>query len=306
MGLLLLMGNAFAGAFDSLGSGMESAWSVARRMRAPYGGPAIRLRRDLDDAERDFFGAGPSGAVSTSEVAAFCGAGNGFLRTLYDQSGNARHFEQATNAVQPIVCESGVAVTQGGRLAAKFVAADARRLAVGSSTGLYNFLHTTGGTVSIVSKANDTAAVKGLLNSNGGSTGANGILLTRNTSEAVFFGASRLSGPTNGWSVQDTSTSTSTGHDVLVIQADPDNATAASRLFGWQNGTSLEGFVNSESGTPNTGDASANMTLGAYSSGTFAFDGTIQECVVYSALISAATRSQVQNAMGSFYGITVA
>jgi hypothetical protein len=311
MGLLLLMGNSgasFTGALDSLGSGLESAWSMARRVRSAYAStsPIVRVRRSSDGAQQDFGGSGATGAVDSAAVAAFCGAGDGFLVTVYDQSGNGRNFTESTEARQPIVCESGVAVTEGGRLAAKYVASTIHRMTVATSTTLYNFLHTTGGSLAVVSKANDTAAGKTILNTNNGATASAGFNFTRDASERVFWQSTRLTGPASGSSVTDTSTNGSAAHTILTLTVDPDNATAADRLFGWQNGTALTGFVNASTGTPNVENAANDLTMGVYPNVTTSpFDGTIQEIFIYSEILSTANRRSIEANQGTFYGITV-
>lgn len=66
--------------------------------------PIMRVRRSSDDDEQDFTAA----ERTDGTLADFCGAGDGFLRTWYDQSGNGRHAAQATAARQPQVVASGV------------------------------------------------------------------------------------------------------------------------------------------------------------------------------------------------------
>ena len=75
------------------------------------------------------------------------GAGDSLWQKLYDQTGAGRHFEQSSNLIMPYACVGGMPVTENGIQSAEFVAADARRMAVPSSQSLYNFLHTTGGSV---------------------------------------------------------------------------------------------------------------------------------------------------------------
>lgn len=244
-------------------------------------------------------------SFSTYEPRTTTGAGSSFLVTKYDQTGQARHFTQATTTLQPIVCEQGVPVTEGGRLSAKYVAADARRLSIPSSTAMFNYLHTTGASILAVSRANDTAAVKAILNSNNGTSSAAGINFLRNANEAVFFQTTRLAGPATGSSIQDTSIDVSTSQSILAIAFDPDNATANQRLFGWQNGSVLAGFINAETGTPEVENAANNMTLGAYSGGTQGFDGTISEAVIASDLISTSDRDAWESRTGSFFGVSV-
>ena len=75
-------------------SGAAAAYSL-RQLSWAYGGAVVRVRRSSDNTESDF----TATEVSDGTLAAWVGAGNdGFVRTWYDQSGNARHMIQATAA----------------------------------------------------------------------------------------------------------------------------------------------------------------------------------------------------------------
>lgn len=87
---------------DSLSAG--AAYST-RRLRTAYTGAALRVRRSSDNTEQDI---GFSGnALDTTALTSFVGANSGFVVTWYDQSGNARHVTQATQADQPRIVNAG-------------------------------------------------------------------------------------------------------------------------------------------------------------------------------------------------------
>lgn len=90
-----------------------------RHLRTGYSGPAIRVRRSNDDTEQDIYFL--NGILDTAALLSFVGANNGFVRTWYDQSGNGRHANQATNADQPQIVAAGVVVTQGSKPAIDFL-----------------------------------------------------------------------------------------------------------------------------------------------------------------------------------------
>jgi hypothetical protein len=71
-----------------------------------YGGSVVRVRRSSDNTEQDF----TATQVTDGTLTTFCGAGNGFVRTWYDQSGNGRNAEQTTTASQPQIVSSGSVV----------------------------------------------------------------------------------------------------------------------------------------------------------------------------------------------------
>ena len=76
----------------------------------------VRARRSSDNTEQDFTAA----QVTDGTLTTFCGAGNGFVRTWYDQSGNSAHAVQATEANQPLLVSSGNIVLVNSKPAMEF------------------------------------------------------------------------------------------------------------------------------------------------------------------------------------------
>jgi len=75
---------------------------------------AIQVRRSSDNALMDIgFTAG--GDLDQAALLAFVGSGNGYVVTLYDQSGNSINATQATLIKQPMIVNAGVVYTQNGR-----------------------------------------------------------------------------------------------------------------------------------------------------------------------------------------------
>jgi hypothetical protein len=72
-----------------------------KRYLTAYTGSLIRIRRDSDDAELDIGYDAATGLLDTAAAAAHIGGGSGFVKTWYDQSGNANDATQATAASQP-------------------------------------------------------------------------------------------------------------------------------------------------------------------------------------------------------------
>jgi hypothetical protein len=299
MGLLLLMGDAgaaFSGALDNLGTGLESAWSVGRRLRTGYTSNIIRVRRSSDNVESDF-GYLANGAVDVAAVAAFCGAGDGFLTTIYDQSGAGRNMVQSTTTLQPQVVASGVANTQNSKLVAAFDGAtSSRRMAVAASTALYNFVHNgTSSTIHFVCSVTNDANLKSVLrNLTSGtdpgfylaSTGGEGLqLVVQNASGAIV-------------SAVKSGTTTANQHTVLV---DADNATAADREEAWRDGTLLT-TDNALTGTPTSANAGRTLSMGTNSSGANQFNGWISEIVMWSADVTA-SRTAFESSARTFWGL---
>ncbi len=86
-----------------------AAYSL-RKLRGAYSGSAIRVRRSFDNAELDVGFTAEN--IDTSALTSFCGSGNGFVTTWYDQSGNARNATQTTAANQPQIVSSGSVILQ--------------------------------------------------------------------------------------------------------------------------------------------------------------------------------------------------
>jgi hypothetical protein len=96
---------AFTGLLDTY-SGAAVAYSAARRLATAYTGALIRVRRSSDNAEQDI-GYDTNNVLDQSALTTFVGANNGFVVTIYDQSGNAKNATQATAINQPRIVNSG-------------------------------------------------------------------------------------------------------------------------------------------------------------------------------------------------------
>jgi len=96
---------AFVGLLDTY-SGASAAYSL-RRLSSTYTGNLIRVRRSSDNTEQDI-GYNSSNVLDETALTSFVGAGNGFVTTWYDQSGNANNAVQTTAANQPQIVTSGV------------------------------------------------------------------------------------------------------------------------------------------------------------------------------------------------------
>lgn len=95
-------------------TGLLAALSVGRRLNSAYTGSLIRVRRSSDNAEQDIGYIDSTTAVlNTVALADFVGADNAFITTVYDQSGNARDWLNATAASQPQIVSAGAVMTMG-------------------------------------------------------------------------------------------------------------------------------------------------------------------------------------------------
>jgi len=86
-------------------TGAATAYSL-RKLRSAYTGAAIRVRRSSDNTETDI--GFVSNVLDTTTLSTFCGVGNGFVTTWYDQSGNSRNLMSISSIYQPRIIISGV------------------------------------------------------------------------------------------------------------------------------------------------------------------------------------------------------
>lgn len=96
--------SAFTGLLDTY-SGASAAYSL-RQLSSTYTGNCIRVRRSSDNTEQNI--GFVNNVLDEASLLTFCGAGNGFVTTWYDQSGNAKNATQSTAASQPQIVTSGV------------------------------------------------------------------------------------------------------------------------------------------------------------------------------------------------------
>ena len=99
-------------------TGATAAYSV-RKLDKDYTGNCMRIRRDSDDAETDI-GFDGNGDLSTTAIATHCASANGYIVTLYDQSGNSYNATQSTASAQPQIYNGSAVITENGKPAPTF------------------------------------------------------------------------------------------------------------------------------------------------------------------------------------------
>jgi len=96
--------------------GAAAAYSL-RSLSRSYADPVVTVRRSSDDAEDSF----TAEEVADGTLAAFCGAGDGFVKQWWDQSANTgRDVSQSTASYQPQIVDSGTVITEEGKPAILF------------------------------------------------------------------------------------------------------------------------------------------------------------------------------------------
>ena len=90
--------------------GAAAAYSL-RQLSNAYTGPVVTVRRSSDDAEADF----KASEIDDGTLTAFCGAGDGLVKTWFDQSGNGNDATQTVSLSQPSIVSSGSLVLVNGK-----------------------------------------------------------------------------------------------------------------------------------------------------------------------------------------------
>ena len=98
--------------------GAAAAYSL-RKLSSTYSGNAIRVRRSSDNTETNI-GFDGSGNLDEAALTAFVGAGNGFVTTWYDQSGNGYNLIQSAAGNQPKIVSSGTVLKDNSKPALSF------------------------------------------------------------------------------------------------------------------------------------------------------------------------------------------
>jgi hypothetical protein len=125
-----------------------AAYSV-RKLRTLYTGNAIQVRRSSDNTTQNI-GFTLTGDLDTSALTSFCGSGNGFVTTWYDQSGNAKNAIQTTAANQPQIVSSGAVINVNGKPSLDYSSVNTIALTTSASLSNSNSL-----TMTTVAKINN-------------------------------------------------------------------------------------------------------------------------------------------------------
>jgi hypothetical protein len=232
-----------------------------------------------------------------------------------DKSGNARHFTEGTSGNRP-TWTSGVQNSLG---IARYDGGD--RL-TNSSTSIWNFLHSTGGTVFVVVKngtSADPQALYGWFGNNAASSASTGFLaayddrnnITGNTDALLSsaslsvtgqFAASTVTTAGNVIATEFRNIFTPNVFQVSAILVDADNATASNRLKIAVDGGSLVGN-NERTTTPTTNNATYGMQIGTVGNNSFPLTGDYCELIIFSSLLSTTDRQLVEGYLAWKWGL---
>lgn len=266
---------------DRLSVSSSAAYSL-RKLRNAYTGNAIRVRRSSDNAEADI-GFTTSGDLDTVALLAHCGAGNGFVTTWYDQSGNARNATQTTAGAQPQIVNNGVLEIANGKPAIRFN---------GSNT-FFSGVSLPLSQLTLSSVLNDVTqqgAIRYSIGTDTGSPESGG----RGIFSSFQFSGNQSVGyiPDAGVPVVQTGFLPTIGQSYVVSLT-----TTATASSIWANG-----------GNNGTGGVITlnQLFIGQRGDDLWYYDGYNSETIVFPSAFSTTNRQTLERNQGAYYGITVA
>jgi hypothetical protein len=283
--------------------GAAAAYSL-RQVSNAYTGPVVTVRRSSDNAEADF----KASEIDDGTLAAFCGAGDGLVKTWFDQSGNNLDASQATSANQPKIVDSGSLVTEGGKAALEFDGTD-DVLTVAGSTASFNFLHD--GTKSamaivaspgFVSNPNDIFSFFGNTGSASASVGVQIAYDDRDVvpaNNAINVAIRRGTvGVSNAIHTENDAVLPVQSNLIFII-FDAGNATAAERVETAANGGVLLGN-NALTNAPSASNATYDAQIGTMGNDVNLFAGKFLELLVYPS-DQTANRERIEGDIAWYY-----
>jgi len=283
--------------------GAAAAYSL-RQLSNAYTGPVVTVRRSSDDAEEDF----KASEIDDGTLAAFCGAGDGFVKTWHDQSGNGNDASQGTAASQPKIVSSGSLVTEGGKAALRFDGTD-DFLTVAGSTASFNFLHdgTKSATAIVASPGfvSDPDDIFSFFGNTGGASASVGVQIAYD--DRVVVPANNAINVAIRRGTVGVSSAIHTENDaVLPVQSnlifiifDAGNATAAERVETAVNGGVLLGN-NVLTNAPSASNATYDAQIGALGNDVNPFAGKFSELIIYPSDQSA-NRERIEGDIAWYY-----
>jgi len=252
-----------------------AAYSL-RKLSGSYTGAAIEVRRSGDNLKQDI-GFDANGELNTAALLSFVGAGDGFVATWYDQSGNGQDGLQSSVNTQPKIVSAGAVIMKGANPAISF---DVDFLTVPNSKNYFKFLHNGQYAISSVIETPTTDSLISVCGNGAGTKGSIGLshyydLRSGNTIFGGFISNSGFVGEI----LSPTAIQNSTYYNTLLF-VDLPAPVIGDRMKAWING-SLIPEQNTKGGTPSTADATYDFEIGGLGDNNFKCTGKYQELIIW-------------------------
>ena len=264
-------------------SNAAAAFSL-RKLRTAYTGSAIRVRRSSDNTEQNI--GFVNNVLDTSALTTFCGAGNGFVTTWYDQSGNAKNATMSTAANQPQIVDAGSVILTNTKPSLKFIDFG-DRLEISSNFATFN-----NATIFNVTDP---------LNYTGASENARFYDLYDGSNHIQFL----HDGITSKLHCKNTLWQSANNATQFTTQNSPTNQFLSSVLaLSSLNDMYLNNSIQSKTASANVGSAGTISVIGQRSDNliTCNFIGNFQELIIYQTNQST-NINNINNNINTYYGI---
>jgi hypothetical protein len=303
------------------GSASAAAYDINMVLNSSYANYStqiVRVRRSGDNAEANY-GVASNGYVDWSAITTWVNSGggtqNGFVVTIYDQSGNGRNFTQSTPAAQMQIIASGVLLTDtgvgsGAVARAAMKATGTQFYEIAASTAMFNFLHNGGdGWITSVQRfgsvADPNARYTLIGNANAASANIGVNVGYMDLVAGSFNNATELAvyrGVLGASAAISIVNNTLLPNQVSIVnwQLDADNATALNRTAAWTNNGSIS-QINVLTNAPSTSNSTTNMQWGASGNGSNALVGSFQRLIIWNANLSIQITT-ITDLTNSYYG----
>ena len=264
-------GGGFTGLLDTY-SGAAAAYSLRALSSGWLAGDVVEVRRSSDGTLQNF----TASQITNGDLLTFTGAGDGFVATWYDQSGNANNATQATTTAQPKIVSAGALVVGGLDF-----------------DGVDDFMTTASYAVEL---SQNSASVFAVYEATGSFNNAR--VLTEG--DTAVGGSSQFIIPFEGgsslfWVNGDETGTKPTGLALIGFDYDQTASTIKAFSNGSQSGADLS--------NPTLNSEQRNYTfIGSNTLGNILFGGTIKEIITYKSDQSA-NRAAIETNINEFYTI---
>jgi hypothetical protein len=267
-------------------SGAAAAYSL-RKLRTSYSGAAIRVRRSSDNTEANI-GFNINGELDTIALLTFCGAGNGFVKTWYDQSGNGIDATQATAINQPQIVNGGVIELDNGQTALRFNGTNNFLL-----TSNYNFVSTDKIYTATVANSETNNSTRIIFSSWGGSV--------NNFISGYFQGTGRFSSQFRTTNLNFGLYNTNQQYLISTV-FNTNELNIQDRINVYINNIQSAFNANTNNERANMPSSNQPLAIGSIIGGTLLMQGKIQEIIFYPSDQSS-NRTGIETNINSFYSI---
>lgn len=268
---------------DKVSGGPVVAFAM-QRLFTSYGGYCCNVRRSSDNATADI-GFDQNGMLDAPALLAHCGAGDGFVVTWYDQSGNSRNATQATTTKQAKLVSSGVVNTLGNTNCLSPAGASAYQTASINLTGL------TAATVFTAIQQIDASALNTWIEHGPAAYSAGGgwSVVANNTTLGSYGGV--MASNTAAYVINNCVSPVNVPRDFVARTIfDTSQSTPDARLKCWLNGDVAPQVYAAYGGTP-TSSVFSNQVLNLFArnnGSSFFANGKCFAVIAYSGVMPAA------------------